>query len=66
MVGAIRLMKADEQHPPLTEKSTFKKTSTIMSKLRNINWQIIINAICTIITTLIGATTLTSCVMGNV
>ncbi len=37
-----------------------------MSKLRNINWQIIINAICTIITTLIGATTLTSCVMGNV
>ena len=30
-----------------------------MSKLRNINWQIIINAICTIITTLIGATTLT-------
>ena len=37
-----------------------------MSKLRNINWQIIINAICTIITTLIGATTLASCVMGNV
>ena len=38
----------------------------VMVNLIPEKWRIIINAICTIITTLIGATTLTSCVMGNV
>ena len=37
-----------------------------MSKLRNINWQIIINAICTLITTIIGAFTVTSCATGSI
>ena len=33
-----------------------------MGKISNDHWRVIINAICTIITTVIGALTMTSCV----